>query len=160
MGTARAAQLVPGSVQEVQRGWYDTGRWRAWVDGLDRVLSVEPDWPRVGAIVTWESGPDGRGTVTEQVTAYEPCAGQTLEVEDKAITGRQSVVFRTVGDGVEVAFSLEYSYRRSSLITPLIDLLFIRREMSKSLARSLARFAVELTSRRVGSAPSAGDGGD
>jgi hypothetical protein len=157
MGTARAALLVPGSVHEVERGWYDTSRWRAWVDGLDRVVSVESDWPQVGAIVTWESGPDGRGAVSESVTAYEQLAGQTLQVEDSAIRGRQSVAFRTVGDSVEVAFSLEYSYRHGSLITPLIDRLFIKREMARSLARSLARFEVELALRRVGRASSAGD---
>ncbi len=157
MGIARAAQWVPGAVEDVEREWYDTSRWRAWVDGLDRVVRVEPDWPGVGAIVTWESGPDGRGTVTEQVTAYEPLAGQTLAVEDSAIRGTQSVAFRPVGDGVEVALSLEYSYRHGSFITPLIDLLFIKREMARSLARSLARFEVELASRRVGRASSAGD---
>src|ERR1700722_15130174 len=134
MGTARAAQLVLGSVQEVERGGYDTSRWRAWGGGLGRVVSVEARWPGVGATLPWESGPDGRGTVTEQVSAYEPLGGQTLQVQDRAISGRQSVVFRTVGDRVEVAFSLEYSFRNGSLITPLIDRLFIRREMSRSLA--------------------------
>jgi hypothetical protein len=160
MSTARAAQLFSGSVQEVESGWYDTSRWRAWVDGLDRVISVEHDWPRVGAIVTWESGPDGRGTVIEQVIAYEQLAGQTLQVQDRAIQGRQSVAFRTVGDSVEVTFSLVYSHRHGSFITPLIDLLFIKREMARSLARSLARFEVELASRRVGPASSADDSGD
>jgi Polyketide cyclase / dehydrase and lipid transport len=160
MGTARAAQSFRGSVHQVESRWYDTSRWRAWVDGLDRVVSVENDWPRVGAIVTWESGPDGRGTVTEQVTAYEPLGGLTLEVQDSVIRGRQSVAFRTVGDRVEVVLSLVYAYRNGSLITPLIDRLFVKREMARSLARSLARFETELASRRVGPASSAGDEGD
>jgi hypothetical protein len=157
MGTARAAQLFRGSVQDVESGWYDTSRWRAWVDGLDRVVSVEHDWPQVGAIVTWESGPDGRGTVTEEVIAYQQLAGQTLQVQDRAIRGRQSVAFRTVGDSVEVALSLVYSYRQGSFITPVIDLLFIKREMARSLARSLGRFEVELASRGAGPASSANE---
>ena len=57
------------------RCWYDTGRWVAWVDGLDAVVSVDGDWPRVGATVSWQSGPAGRGRVTERVVGYEPLGG-------------------------------------------------------------------------------------
>jgi hypothetical protein len=160
MGTVRAAHVFPGSVEEVEAGWFDTSRWCAWVDGLDQVVSVEHDWPRVGAIVTWESGPNGRGTVTEQVTEYEQLTGQTLRVQDGAIRGRQQVVFRTVGDRVEVTLRLEYLHRHGSIITPLIDLLFIKREMARSLARTLNRFGAELASQRAADPPPAGDAGD
>ena len=98
--------MFPGTVAEAERCWYDTARWDRWVDGLERVASVEGTWPDVGAIVTWESGPAGRGQVTERVVAYEPLSGQTLEVEDASIRGRQSVAFTPADDGVEVAFSL------------------------------------------------------
>ena len=151
--------MFPGSVQEVESGWYDTSRWAAWVDGLDRVLSIEDDWPRVGGSVTWESGPAGRGTVTERVTAYERFGGQTLEVQDKAIRGRQVVAFSTVGDSVEVKLGLQYSHRHGSIIMPLIDVLFIRREMTRSLARTLTRFGAELAARRAARRSSTGDSG-
>ena len=159
MGSVGVTELFPGSVQEVETRWYDTSRWPAWVDGLDRVLSIEDDWPRVGGSVTWESGPAGRGTVIERVTAYETLAGQTLEVQDKAIRGRQIVAFRTVGDSVEVKLSLQYSHRHGSIVMPMIDVLFIRREMTRSLARTLTRFAAELAARRDARRSSTGDSG-
>ncbi len=36
----------------------------------------------VGGGVTWESGPAGRGRVTETVVDYVPAGGQTVEVGD------------------------------------------------------------------------------
>ena len=50
----------------------------------------------VGGEVIWESGPAGRGQVTETVVAYAPADGQTVEVTDDAITGRQTVTFAAV----------------------------------------------------------------
>jgi hypothetical protein len=43
-----------------------------------------------------------------------------------------------------VTLRLEYRLTRRSPVTPVIDLLFIRREMSLSLHRSLAGFAARL----------------
>jgi hypothetical protein len=159
MGSVGVTEVFRASLQEVESGWYDTSRWPAWVDGLDRVLSIKDDWPGVGGSVTWESGPAGRGTVTEQVTAYERLVGQTLEVQDVAIRGRQIVAFKALGDSVEVKLSLQYSHRRGSIIMPLTDVLFIRREMTRSLARTLTRFAAELAARRAQRPSSTGDSG-
>jgi hypothetical protein len=44
--------------------------------------------------------------------------------------------------------SLEYQIKRSSLVTPLIDLLFIRRAMTVSLGATLARLGAELAASR------------
>ncbi len=133
---------------EAERCWYDTGRWSHWVDGLDRVLSVDGGWPQVGAGVIWESGPAGRGRVSERVLAYEPCAGQTVEVQDGSIRGRQSVAFARVDAGVEVALTLEYELTRRSIVSPLVDALFIRRAMAVSLGTTLTRFGAELEASR------------
>jgi hypothetical protein len=150
MAAVRVAMGFEGTVHEAETCWYDTRGWPHWVDGLDRVLEVDGDWPSDGSSVTWQSGPAGRGRVTERVIAYESLAGQTLEVRDDSIEGRQSVSF-TPGDGsVEVALSLEYRIRRRSLITPLVDLLFIRRAMTVSLGATLARFGAELAASRSG----------
>jgi hypothetical protein len=146
MATVRVTHAFAASVAAAERCWYDTSRWEAWVDGLERVVAVEPGWPRSGATVTWESGPAGRGHVTERVVAYEPGAGQTVEVEDVSITGRQSVSFAAIPDGVEVTLALAYRQRRRSPVTPLVDLLFIRRAMTLSLGRTLSRFGARLGS--------------
>ena len=99
----------------------------------------------VGGGVTWESGPAGRGRVTETVVAYAPADGQTVEVADDAMTGRQTVTFAAVGrwGGGDAALS-STALRRRSPVTPIVDALFIRRAMSPSLGRSLARFGVRL----------------
>ncbi len=139
-----AVQTFPASAPEAECCWYDASRWESWVDGLDRVVQIDEPWPLVGGSVVWESGPAGRGRVTETVVAYAPAAGQTVEVTDATMTGRQAVAFAAVGDGVEVTLRLEYRLRRRSLVTPVVDALFIRREMSLSLSRSLARFGARL----------------
>mgnify|MGYP003701636909 CR=1 FL=1 len=144
MKAVTVTQSFTGSVSELESRWYDTGGWGSWVDGFDRIVETCGDWPRAGAIVTWQSGPAGRGRVTERVLVYEPQAGQTVDVEDDSITGRQRVVFKPALDGVEVTLSLEYQIKRPSFFTPLIDILFIRRAMAASLEATLNRFGAEL----------------
>lgn len=144
MGRARVLHTVAGSARQAQACWYDTTRWPLWVDGLEQVLQVAGDWPRVGSSVTWESGPAGRGRVTERVIAYDAAQGQTLEVDDDSIGGLQSVSFAPAPNGVQVGLSLEYRLKRRSIVSPLVDLLFIRRAMAVSLEATVARFAVEL----------------
>jgi Polyketide cyclase / dehydrase and lipid transport len=147
MGTARASRAFPGTVHDAERHWYATGRWPAWIDGVDRVISVDGDWPKVGASVTWESGPAGRGRVRERVVDFEQRVGQTVDVEDASITGRQSVTFTPAEDEVQIELRLEYKITGSKLLTPVIDFLFIRRAMSRSLAQTLERFGPELAQR-------------
>ncbi len=148
MRTVRVTQTLPGTVYEIEQRWYDTSRWTAWVEGLRRVVEVAGDWPGVGSSVTWDSGPAGRGHVVERVVAHEPRAGQTVEVDDSSITGRQSVAFVPVDDGVEVQLALAYELKKRSLFTPLVDALFIKRAMATSLATTLSRFGAEVGSNR------------
>jgi Polyketide cyclase / dehydrase and lipid transport len=136
-----------GSVYEAETCWYDTGRWPEWVDQLARVVEVEGDWPSRGSVVVWESGPAGRGRVTERVSEYEPRSGQASEIEDDSISGRQSVAFVPSDRGVEVVLSLDYRLKQRSPASPLIDFLFIRPAMTRSLARTLSRFEAELAAR-------------
>ncbi|MGI8863351.1 MAG: SRPBCC family protein [Solirubrobacteraceae bacterium] len=147
MKAVSAAQTFRGSVSAAQSHWYDVTRWASWVDGFDHVVETSGAWPQVGSSVTWQSGPAGRGRVTERVTAYAPLEGQTLEVEDDAIRGRQQVAFTPADEHVEVKLSLEYEIKKSSFFTPLIDLLFIRRAMTASLHATLERFRGELSER-------------
>ena len=148
MGSARVTQSFAASVADAERCWYDTSGWPAWLDGLDRVLTVDPGWPALGAAVTWESGPAGRGHVTERVIAYAPGQGQTVEVRDVSATGRQSVTFGAMPGGVEVTLELQYRPHRRSPVTPFVDLLFVRRAMTLSLDRTLGRFGVRVAGAR------------
>jgi hypothetical protein len=150
MRTATAAQTFPGTVPEAERCWFDTARWDHWIDGLERVVAVDGEWPEAGSAVTWQSNPAGRGRVTERVIDREPLQGQTLEVQDDSVRGRQTVAFTPVESGVEVTLALEYEIKGRSIVTPLVDLLFIRRAMTVSLQTTVARFGVELRSARAG----------
>lgn len=148
VATVRVTQVLDGTVHEAELCWYDTARWPEWINELAQVVAVDGDWPRKGSSVTWESGPAGRGRVVERVIAYEPLAGQTVDVEDASIKGRQQVAFIPGEQGVEVALSLTYSIKRRSPFTPLVDALFVRRPMALSLARTLTRFGVALEASR------------
>ncbi len=135
------------SISEAERCWYDTTRWTSWVDGCDRVIEVCGDWPGVGASVVWESGPAGRGRVTERVTAYEPRRGQTVAVDDPSIRGRQTIGFVGAGDGIEVSLALEYELVRRSIVSAVVDRLFIRRAMLTSLGHTLTRFVERVAAK-------------
>jgi Polyketide cyclase / dehydrase and lipid transport len=148
MRSVRVAQTFDSTVHEAETCWYDTRRWPAWVDGLERVVEVSETWPNLGATVSWRSGPAGRGDVVERVVEFEPLQRHTVQVHDDSIEGRQSVAFTPVPDGVEVALELRYEIMRRSPLTPLVDVLFIRRAMATSLQATLTRFGVELTAAR------------
>jgi len=143
MGKARASISVPGRAADAEALWYDPQRWQAWVDGFGQVVSLEGDWPARGAELVWQSPPGGRGRVTERVVAYEMRLGQTVEVEDATLTGRQTVAFEPGPDSVQVTLTLEYRIRDRSPLTPVVDVLFVRRVMADALRRTVTRFANE-----------------
>jgi hypothetical protein len=149
MRVVSGVETFPASVHEAETVWYATDRWRGWVDGLERVELVDGGWPEAGGTITWESGPAGRGRVTERVVSYEPLGGQTVEIEDDSIRGRQTVTFTPEGDGVSVVLSLEYELKKRSPITALVDLLFIRPAFRNSIRATLHRFGIELAARRA-----------
>ena len=139
--TVHASVVCHVSVHEAQTAWCDTSRWRSWVDGLEQVVEVDPGWPEPGAAVRWRSNPAGRGSVSERVVAYEPLEAIVLDVEDDYMRGRQQVVFTPVGEETEVTLALSYEVRKRTIVTPAVDLLFIRRAMLTSLRTTLGRFA-------------------
>jgi hypothetical protein len=139
----QATVTVPGRVVEAEELWYDPHRWAAWIDGFGHVTKLEGDWPRPGARLLWDSRPQGRGRVQEQVTEYEARTGQTLEVEDGRLIGAQSVRFAPEGDSTIVILTLEYTLKQRTIITPIVDALFIRRSLRDSLRRTVTRFGHE-----------------
>jgi hypothetical protein len=141
--TVRATTTVPGRVVDAEELWYDPHRWAAWIDGFGHVAKLEGDWPHAGARLLWDSRPQGRGRVSERVTEYEARAGQTLAVEDARLEGTQQVAFEPQSDKVLVSLTLEYTLKERSVVTPLLDLVFIRRALRDSLQRTLERFGHE-----------------
>jgi hypothetical protein len=138
-----AVTTVPGRVIEAEELWYDPHRWAAWIDGFGHVAKLEGEWPHVGARLLWDSRPQGRGRVVEQVLAYEPRSGQSLAVEDERLTGTQTVSFEPAGEETHVILTLDYTLKEHRPLGSLIDLLFIRRAQRDSLQRTLSRFAHE-----------------
>jgi uncharacterized membrane protein len=143
-----ASETYPGSVHEAERVWYDISLWPRFIDGLDSVEEVTPNWPGVGAEVRWRSGPAGRGQVVERVVSYELLDGQEVEVQDDSIRGHQRILFTPENGNVTVELSLSYALKGRSPLMALIDLLFIRRAMTTSLQSTLHRFGAELEAAR------------
>jgi hypothetical protein len=133
MGKAEASVEVGGLASEAEALWYDPVRWPAWIDGFGHVVEVPATWPAQGRLV-WDSTPGGRGRVLETVTAYEPRGGQTLAVEDSRLRGTQRVEFTPGPDNVKITLSLDYELKERNPLTPLVDLLFVRRAIVGSLA--------------------------
>jgi uncharacterized membrane protein len=144
MRTVTANESCHASVHEAQTAWCDTSRWTAWVDGLSEVTKVSADWPQEGSHVHWETGPAGRGDVTERVVRYEPLAMIEFDVTDDSIRGQQTVYFTPLDDGVEIYLSLSYEITQRNPFMPVIDLLFVRRAMERSLRATLQRFAAHV----------------
>jgi hypothetical protein len=142
MGRASASIDVPGLASEAEALWYDPARWASWVDGFGHAVDVPEGWPAEGAL-QWISRPGGRGRVLERVIAYEQRSGQTLDVEDARIRGTQRVTFQPGSDAVKVTLELDYELKERNALTPVLDVLFVRREMAASLRRTLTRFARE-----------------
>ena len=142
MGRASASLQVPGLASESESLWYDPVRWPAWIDGFGHVVELDDGWPAEGRLV-WDSTPGGRGRVLETVIAFEARAGQSLAVEDSRLRGTQRVEFTPGPDDVKVTLALDYELKERAPLTWLVDAVFVRREITASLRRTLARFARE-----------------
>ena len=148
MARAAVRTVVEGPVGPAEGLWYDPTRWPAFIDGFGHVVRLDESWPAAGARSVWDSTPAGRGRVNERVIDQRPGEGQTLAVEDQRIQGTQEVRFLPVEDGTEVRLELVYDLKQRNPLTPVIDLLFIRRAMRDSLRRTLTRFGRELAADR------------
>ncbi len=128
----------------VEALWYDLRRWPSFVDGFAHVAKCELGWPEEGGRLVWDSTPHGRGRVLERVTSHIPGQGQMADVEDPRLRGTQEVRFTPLQDGTAVALQLDYQLKDRTPLTPLVDLLFIRRALRDSLRRTLVRLGREL----------------
>jgi hypothetical protein len=134
--------FAPVTPPVAQRLWLDTNRWPTFVDGFGHIVSLDESWPEPGAKVVWESGPAGRGRVTERVTENSGNACAT-QVFDKQMTAIQAVRFAPNEDGCDVYLSLDYELSSGGPLRWLTDVLFIRRALAMALERTLRRFSTE-----------------
>lgn len=150
MGRVQVVAEVPGPLAAVERRWHEPAAWGAFVDGFERVVSLDPAWPEPGAMLAWDSHPDGRGLVIERVVTREPGSFLEVAVHDRQLTGTQRVAFGVTRDleAVRVALALDYELTRSGPLMRLADPLFVRRALRDSLRRTLDRLAGELECRR------------
>jgi hypothetical protein len=123
--------------------WRDPRRWSAFVEGFQRLEEVGANWPEPGAKLVWDSGPGGRGRVTEKVAASDPTRFATQVYEDR-LFGTQTATFTPDPEGgAQVRLTLQYVLTGDNPFNAVTDLLFIRRALRDALARTLGRFAVE-----------------
>ena len=100
MGRARAEIAVPGPISEAERLWYDIDRWPGFVDGFHHLAKREGDWPQDGrAPAVGLRARRARAGRASASIAYEVRVGQTVEVEDPRMSGRQSIAFTAGEEG-------------------------------------------------------------
>ena len=142
MRRAEAETTVELAPEAARRLWTDVSRWPSFVEGFAHAVEVSPEWPAEGAKLVWQSGPSGRGRVTERVLASSSEHLET-EVYEDALVGTQTLTFAEVAEGTRVAMTLDYELSGYGPARALADFIFIRRALRDSLRRTLRRFAVE-----------------
>ncbi|MBX5469572.1 MAG: SRPBCC family protein [Thermoleophilaceae bacterium] len=152
MSVARASGLVPLPAARAAALWTDTSRWPTFVEGFAGVVQRDDTWPEVGGKLVWTSVPGGRGHVTERVLertrAPDGSTRIVSEVLEEALAGMLAATFAARDDGCELELALDYELEpttvwRSGPLGRITDLVFIRRALSDSLARTVRRFATE-----------------
>src|SRR3954447_8367500 len=146
MGRVKVELQLPGvATSDAEELWYDTRRWPTFVDGFGHVFKVDEGWPREpGAVVVWDAKPGGRGRVLERVVTFEARVGQTVEVEDEKIHGRQTVGFQPGTDGTTVTLDLHYAIKQDRGVPAVVDFLLVGRPMRDSLKPPLSRLGREV----------------
>jgi hypothetical protein len=142
MRTVRESVIAELTPLVAKRLWTDTSRWPTFVDGFARIVQIDPTWPEPGSKVVWESGPAGRGRVTERIKEHTDAAILS-EVFESQLTGTQRVTFEPDAEGSLVTVELSYELQKGGPLRGLTDALFIRRALSDMLARTLRRFSTE-----------------
>jgi Polyketide cyclase / dehydrase and lipid transport len=151
MGKATESTVISASLAEVWDYYFAPGTWAAWVDGFGGVDASE-GYPEAGGTLRWHSTPAGRGEVTERVVEHEPRRLHRVEFSDPESTGTMATTFEIAaqaGEGggagaTRVTQEMSYRPRRSGPLGPLTDILFVRSQVQRSLARSLERLRREV----------------
>lgn len=143
MPTVRATGAVALQPDEAAELWRDPRRWPAFVEGFQRIEDLGAAWPEPGAKLVWDSGAGGRGRVTEKVAESGPARFATKVYEDRLLGTQTAAFVPNAGGGADMELTLEYALTGENPLSPLVDLLFIRRALRDALRRTVTRFAVE-----------------
>jgi hypothetical protein len=135
--------LVEASLAEVWDYYFEPRGWPAWVDGFGQVEASD-GYPEAGGSLRWRSIPAGRGEVTEHVLEHEPRRLHRVAFRDPESAGELLTTFEIAGEGTLVAQELDYRLRRGGPLTWLTDRLFIRSQVSASVARTLGSLKLEV----------------
>jgi Polyketide cyclase / dehydrase and lipid transport len=150
VGRAAESVVIPASVAEVWDFYFEPSTWGSWVDGFGGVDESD-GYPSSGGTLRWHSTPAGRGEVTERVLKHEVRRLHAVEFSDPESTGTMTTTFEIVTGGEEgeragetrVTQEMEYRARSRGPLGPLTDILFVRSQVQRSLARSLERLLHE-----------------
>ena len=138
MPTVKAAGDLAAPAPLASRLWTDVNRWPTFVDGFGHVVRIDDTWPEPGSKVVWESGPAGRGIVTERILERDD-EHVVTEVFDEQMHGRQTAFF----EPGRVLMQLDYELAKSGPFSKITDVLFIRRALAMALERTIRRFSTE-----------------
>jgi hypothetical protein len=138
MPTVRAVYDLDVPAAVAAQLWTDTNRWPTFVDGFGHLVEIDAAWPAPGAKVVWQSGPAGRGRVTERLVERDD-EHVVTEVFEEQLHGRQTAFF----EPGRVLLELEYELAKAGPLSRITDALFIRRALAMALERTLKRFSTE-----------------
>ena len=154
MGKVEASVEIGAPLAEVWDLYFDRDRWASWVDGFASVAS-ESGYPEAGGTLSWRSTPAGRGTVQERVIAHEPRSLHRIDYDDPESSGTLEVAFEMLpasdaesGRRTKVTQRLDYTIKTGGPLRAVLDVLFVRSQMRRSLERSLIELRLE--AERVG----------
>lgn len=149
MGKVEATVEIAAPLAEVWDLYFDRARWPAWVDGFAAVIS-ESGYPEQGGTLNWRSTPAGRGEVRERVSAHEPRSLHRIGYDDPGSSGTLEVGFEMLpaesaesGRRTRLTQRLDYTVKTGGPLRPVLDYLFIRPQMRRSLERSLIELRLE-----------------
>ena len=166
MGKVDAQVEISAPIADVWDLYFERSRWPSWVDGF-RAVTREEGYPEVGGALEWRSTPAGRGQVEERVLVHQPRSLHRIAYSDPGSAGELEVGFEMMpaesaesGRRTRVSQRLQYRVTSGGPLRGVVDLLFIRSQMRRSLERSLVdlRLEAERTGGTRGADPAAASG--
>jgi hypothetical protein len=148
MGQVAESVVIKAGLAEVWDFYFQPETWPSWVDGFARVEASD-GYPEVGGTLRWASVPAGRGEVTERVLEHHPRRLHRVAYSDPESEGELETRFEIEAAGgtepsTRVTQALSYTMHGRGPLAPIVDRLFVRPQVRRSVGRSLARLRLEV----------------